>query len=123
MNLPVIRELTALINKVQLGNDMNTNDHARCNFELLSDHIVLTELEIISPLTAITGTGRIFYENRLDLDFKVSLLEKLQNELNRLGEIGQIVGALSNTINVITYHVQGTLSEPKVTVNPIGSGK
>ncbi|MHC4445065.1 MAG: hypothetical protein ACYTF1_09795 [Planctomycetota bacterium] len=123
MSLPIIRDLMILVTKVRLGNNLNPDDRAQCDFKLLADHIHLAELEITSPMVVINGSGRIFYDQRLDLDFKVRLLDKLKNQLNRLGEIGQIIGALSDTIKVVTYNVRGTLAEPKVTVKPMGLGR
>ncbi|UCD27807.1 MAG: AsmA-like C-terminal domain-containing protein, partial [Planctomycetota bacterium] len=121
MNLPVLSDLTALIAKVRLGTDQKPNDRAKGAFEFQSDHLHISEMEIISAFIGLRGVGIIYYDSKLDINVKARVMEQLQKELSRLGDIGTIIGALSD--KVVTYHVHGTISDPKVTVRPLGIGK
>lgn len=113
VNLPLIKELVAVVAKIRLGVLVSPQDTAEFVYELRPDHVYLSKLEIVSALVGVRGKGQIFYDKRLNLDVQAGLLEKLQGNL---GPIGDLLGA----VKLVNYKVTGVVGDPKVTLNPLG---
>ncbi len=116
VNLPLIKELVAVVAKVRLGVPLPMQDTADVTYEFRPDHVYLSKMEIISALVGVRGKGQVFYDKRLNLDVQAGLMEKLQGSL---GQIGELLGALK----LVNYKVTGVVGDPKVSINPLGLGK
>lgn len=116
VNLPLIKELVAVVAKVRLGVPLPMRDTADVAFEFRPDHVYLNRMEIVSALVAVRGKGQIFYDRRLNLDVQAGVMEKLQGNL---GRIGDLLGALK----LVNYKVTGVIGDAKVSINPLGLGK
>jgi hypothetical protein len=120
VNLPVIKNLLAMVAKARsaIGMRAGANDAAHAEFALQPDHLDVKQAEVITTLAAFRGKGQLGYDGRLNLEVNGGVLSKLHGGL---GKVGELFKKMSD--KVVTYQVRGTLSEPKVSVKPLGLGK
>ena len=117
MNLPVIKQLVALMAKATFGVAVDPEDRADVTFDIRPDRVTVKKMEVISALVALRGKGDMYYDRRLDLGINAGVLEKLQSSM---GRVGNILAALSD--GAVTYHVGGTTDQPVITIRPLGFG-
>jgi len=79
--------------------------------------VTLDAFEFTTPAVNARGSGTIGFAGSLDMRVNGGPVEALQKQL---GDFGKILGNLTDS--VITYRIKGTVSEPKVTVQPLGIG-
>lgn len=101
----------------KLTGGQGLSDSLDVQFNLTSDGIEVTSLDLNTPAIAARGSGMIFYDARLDLALNAGPLERVQN---LLGGVGKIIGAVTD--RVLKYRIRGTVAEPKVSVHPLGIG-
>ncbi|HOO16933.1 MAG TPA: AsmA-like C-terminal region-containing protein [Phycisphaerae bacterium] len=115
IELPVIRDVLALIARTRLGSRLTSMDSADATFSIHPDYVYLSRADIITVLAALYGRGRVYYDKRLDLDVRASPLGELQRLTGRIGEaLGRLTG------DIITYKVQGTIARPVIRPVPLG---
>lgn len=118
VNLPLIKQLAAVVAKVRLGVAVSPQDTAEVLFDFHPDHVYISKLDMVSALVGVRGKGQVFYDQRLNMDVQAGVLERFQGGL---GQIGDILRAVSGKL--ISYKVTGVVGDPKVTVVPLGLGR
>jgi hypothetical protein len=108
--LPIVEQLTALVVKNILGLNRTADDTARIEFRLASDHVDFRKVLIDSSVFKLRGTGRVYYDTDLDMNFGV----------DGKGKIGDLLSPITGA--VVTYGVTGTLNKPKIIPKPLGIG-
>lgn len=114
--------LTALADRLNLpGNPLRStiaNHRADFVFELEPAGVRITESSVVANTLAARGTGLVGYDGTLDLQVNAGPLERVQAMLGRVGEaLGRV------TDQVMTYHIGGTVGEPKVGVSVLNGGR
>ncbi len=115
---PVLAELHALIGGPRQAADGATKggtDRASLNFRITTTHLDVTDIEVVSTLAAMKGSGRIDYDGRLDLLVNAGPLKRLEK---LLGPIGSLLGTISD--RVAPYQISGVIGNPTVSVRPLG---
>lgn len=116
--LPILAELHALIGGPRPAEDGTTKggtDHATLDFRVTPTHLDVTDIEVVSTLAAMKGSGRIYYDGRLDLLVNAGPLKRLEK---LLGPIGSLLGAITD--RVAPYQIRGVIGNPSVSVRPLG---
>ncbi len=90
-------------------------DKLDITFTLKGDVVDLSKLTLETRAVAARGKGTIKFDKSMDLLVNAGPMEKIQN---MLGEVGGILGAVTDTL--VKYRVHGTFDAPKVTVKPLG---
>ena len=103
--------------QVRPTGNVGGNDRGTAHLELFGDRVRMTNLKLVSGEIAIRGDGDVFYDGRLDLRLNAGYLERLETVL---GPIGDFIGLLTDRL--VSYHVTGTLRDPKVGVRPLSFG-
>jgi hypothetical protein len=114
MNFPIIRDLLAILDR-PLGFKAAPKDKGSFQFSLTPTYVQLRDIKIISALVALTGGGRIYYDKRIEMLINAGVLERLEAAL---GEFGKLLASISD--RAMAYQVRGTLSQPEITVKPLG---
>lgn len=117
VNLPVISNLATVVSSPLGGKKDIGTDKALVEYRFMPDHLEITKLEMTSPVLAARGDGKVYYDQRLSLALNAGPMEKVQNQL---GAIGELFGKITDTL--VKYYVGGTISEPTVSVKPLGIG-
>ena len=113
----IVRALASAAGIVGIGNGQGTNSSLNADFNLTGQGIDVTQSELATPALAARATGLIGYDGTLNMRVNAGPIEKLQS---KLGDVGKILGAVTDKL--VTYAVKGTVSEPKVSVQPLGVG-
>lgn len=116
--LPILAELHALIGGPRPAEDGTTKggtDHATLDFRVTPTHLDVTDIEVVSTLAAMKGSGRIYYDGRLDLLVNAGPLKRLEK---LLGPIGSLLGAITD--RVAPYQIRGVIGNPSISVRPLG---
>jgi AsmA-like C-terminal region len=116
--LVLLPGFTDLMNAMKIpfvNNEPGLADRAFVVFNIEPERITITESEVVSKVVAARATGNVYFDQRLDLDANGGPLEKAQK---LLGGVGKLLGKISD--KVVTYHIGGTMQQPRVTVKPIG---
>ncbi len=108
VQLPVIRDILAL-GRAHLGMNLPATDEAHAELTFEPDHVQVRDGTVRTAVVALRGTGRIYYDRKLDLQVNASPLGSVQE---RLGPLGDIIGALAD--EVVTYKITGTMSQPSI---------
>ncbi len=130
INLPIVRELTDLLARARIMPQPATADRARVTFLINPDRITISEMEVATALAVFTGSGDVFFDNRVDMDIRASILGRLEETLKGVGDLGElgnrilnIGGAIGQVADrVVTYEVHGTLSDPRIRIKPLSLG-
>lgn len=115
VNFPLVSDLAQKVSKFREGKDYRPNDTAEAKFEFQEEGVRIESFRIISSVVAARGSGTISYDGTLDLEVNAGPLEKLQSSL---GKVGELFGKLTDKL--VTYLVEGPISDPRVRVKPIG---
>lgn len=116
--LPILAELHALIGGPRPAPDGTTKggaDHASLDFRITPTHLDVTDIEVVSTLAAMKGSGRIYFDGRLDLLVNAGPLKRLEK---LLGPIGSLLGTITD--RVAPYQIHGVIGNPSVSVRPLG---
>lgn len=116
--LPILAELHALIGGPRPAPDGTTKggtDHASLDFRITPTHFDVTDIEVVSTLAAMKGSGRIYFDGRLDLLVNAGPLKRLEK---LLGPIGSLLGTITD--RVAPYQIRGVIGNPSVSVRPLG---
>lgn len=117
INLPVVSDLAKVVAAPLGGGAESGRDEALVEYAFMPDHLAINRLELSSSLLAARGDGKVFYDGRLALALNAGPMEKVQNQLGRIGDLfGKI------TDQLVKYYVGGTVSEPTVSLKPLGIG-
>lgn len=117
IDLPVISDLGKAISS-PFGNETDAGtDEALVEYRFMPDHLAITKLELASKTIAARGDGKVYYDTRLSLALNAGPMEKVQNQL---GKLGDLLGQITDTL--VKYYVGGTISEPTVSIKPLGIG-
>lgn len=117
VNLPVISDLAKAASAPFGGKKDVGTDEALVEYRFMPDHLAIGKIELASPVIAARGDGKVYYDQRLSLALNAGPMEKLQNNL---GKIGDLFGKITDSL--VKYYVSGTLSKPNVSVKPLGIG-
>ncbi len=110
--------LSALAKAAEVGSitDPGQRTHeADVEFDLVPKGAKITASRIETPTMLARGVGLVGFDQTLDLSVNAGPLEKLQG---MLGQAGKLIGKLTDQL--VTYRVTGTISEPSVSVAPMG---
>ncbi len=114
---PGLKQLAQVAEVATFGQARERSHTADIQFTLEPGRAVVTKSEIVTQSIAARGTGPIGFDQTLDLKVNAGPLEKLQN---MLGKVGDLLGKVTDQL--ATYRVRGTLSDPEVSVQPLGIG-
>jgi len=118
VNLPGVRALSDLLNIVRPKKSLGAqNDKFEAEFLLTENGVLVERSQLETQALLARGKGLITYQMGMDLNINAGPMEKLQS---LLGKVGQVIGDLTDKL--VTYHVTGTVSEPKIKVKPFGVG-
>ena len=92
-------------------------------FEHSSGVLDIKDAVIYNPNMGLTAIGRInFAASELDVSGTFIPAYAVNNMLNKIPVLGTILGGGSNEGLIgISYHVRGSISSPKVSVNPLSA--
>ena len=116
VTLPIVSDIIRTLNRLPVPVDRD-GDEARVDFTIHPDHVMMTKAELDSPLVMLRGKGRVFYDNRLDLDVHAQS-GVMEEVTSRLGQVGDLLNAVNK--QAVTYGVTGTTDNPHLTVKPLG---
>ncbi|MFG0251411.1 MAG: hypothetical protein ACF8NJ_00895 [Phycisphaerales bacterium JB038] len=117
VNIPILADIADVVTGNKEGEAFVFKDRADIEFTLTSEAVKVESYKVVSTLAAARGKGRIFYDGRLALTANAGPLEKAQEAL---GVVGDLFASLTDRL--VTYDIGGTVSEPTVTVRPLGIG-
>lgn len=118
VNFPGIRELNAAMDVVAVANKKESlSDSFDAVFKLTAKGVRIESSQLATQALLARGTGIVRYDTTLDLQLNAGPMEKLQS---LLGKVGKVIGSITDQL--VTYHVTGTLKEPKVKIKPLGLG-
>ncbi len=111
---PIIEALASAMRILTLN--PTQKDQLDATFILRDERIDLTRFAMLAGPIGARGTGTVGLVSRqLDLRMNAGPLEGLQTNLGTLGDLTALV-----TDRLAKYLVRGTISDPKVTVAPLG---
>lgn len=116
VNLPVVSDLAKAVS-APFSKEKSGRDEALVDYQFRPDHLAISKLEFKSDIVAARGDGKVYYDRRLALAVNAGPMEKIQGHL---GAIGDLLGKVTDKL--VKYYVSGTVSEPKVSVKPLGIG-
>lgn len=119
MVLPGLTELASLMNvatALKSGEDA-LNHEVDARFTLEPQGVRVTESEVKTEFLAARGKGTIGFDGSLDMAVNGGPMEKVQS---LLGGLGDALGAVTD--HLVKYRIRGTVSAPKVSVDPLGLG-
>ncbi len=87
---------------------------ARIKFNIENRSLQFKSIELIGDDVEIIGRGRIYYDGRLNLRFRIKAKNQLLQMVPVLGDL--LSEVLSNTGSLLPIWVQGTISHPTVNV-------
>lgn len=105
----------ALLAKARLNLPGDRKDKADVAFALTGEGVRVQKADVVSAIVLMRGDGLVGYDGALDLVVNAGMLEKVQS---RLGQLGELIGALSD--RVVAYTVKGTVSKPKIGIRALG---
>lgn len=116
VNLPVLSDLLRVMEVAGLTTARTTDTFSS---PLVFDPrgVGLQGFELRTGTIAARGSGTIGFDGSLDLSVNGGPLESIQN---RLGAFGSVLGRITDQL--VAYRVGGSVSEPKVSVQPLGIG-
>ncbi len=116
--IPVITQLSKVIDSLGVVFTQGAGGaRVESTFDLTGDAVVFDRLRLENQLAVVDATGRVFYDQRLEMTASAGPIKKITG---RLGRIGDLLGAVTGQL--IQYRVRGTLAEPTVAVRPLGIG-
>ncbi len=124
VHMPIIQGVLNTLINTPLRLRLGENDHGSVDWTFQSDHLQISELEVVTTLATIRGAGKLFYNDRVDMNLNAQLSTVALNRMRGpLGEVGQILGKI-NTLGgeLVTFRVTGTLSRPVIVPLPLGIG-
>jgi len=117
INLPVMSSLVKAVSSPFGAKKDVGSDQMLVEYRFMPDHLAIANLVMTSPVLAARGDGKVYYDQRLSLAINAGPMEKIQNHL---GVIGDFFGKITD--GLVKYYVSGTISEPTVSVKPLGIG-
>jgi hypothetical protein len=115
--LPGMAEILQKIGQAASTGGTEFNHRADATFTLSPQGVQITQSEVVTGVLAARATGTIGYTGALDLLVNAGPLERIQNAL---GTVGDLFGKITDRL--VKYRLQGTVSQPTVTVAPLGIG-
>lgn len=115
--LPGLAELVQKIGNLNFSQDGSFGHEADAQFRLEPSGVRITDSSVVTGIVAADANGVIGYDGSMDLSVRAGPLKKLAS---KLGVVGKAIGNL--TEKIVSYRIGGTVSEPKVTVQPLGIG-
>ena len=126
VSIPVLSDLLDVMDVVARVTGTTTNkDKADVTFDLTGEGVEIEDMTIATQVAVVRSKqGTIFYDGALDLLVNAGPVEKLQEELGRLGDVGRLVGDVAGAVTdgLVKYDIEGTVGEPKIKVRPLGIG-
>ncbi|MCA9290598.1 MAG: hypothetical protein KDA25_05685 [Phycisphaerales bacterium] len=92
-------------------------DRGDADFTIHPTHLAFTNLDVVAEPNAVRGEGELDYDGTIDFRVNAGPLERLQRIVP---VIGDLIGKVSDQL--VTYHLTGHLSDPTLTVRPLGVG-
>lgn len=114
--LPGLTQLASIMN-VAVRQATEPKHKADVTFRLSPEGVEITSSEVTTEFLAARATGTVGFDRTLNLTANAGPMERLQS---LLGEVGNVLGNLTDRL--VKYRIQGTVSEPKVSVAPLGLG-
>jgi hypothetical protein len=118
INFPGIQQINKALDLVTMSDgNAALRDRFDAEFQLTATGVRIQSSQLESQSLLARGTGMLYYNRTLDLRLNAGPMEKLESVL---GKVGKAIGSITDQL--VTYHVTGTLSDPKLTVKPMGLG-
>lgn len=136
ISIPLLREILLFASVSREGRHRG-NDSADISLQLRPDRADL-QGTVTSEVGGFNGRGSVYYSGRLDLNVRAEVVRSLQKGVARgseivkalgLNEVSKIIGDVAGPVgegvskladSIVTYHVGGTFSNPRVSVRPGG---
>lgn len=113
----VITDVVEIMEATGLLRGDTFRDTFKSPFTLSPAGLTLDGFEFTTPAVNARGSGTIGFDRSLDMRVNGGPIEAIQK---KLGDFGKILGAVTDS--VLKYRVRGTVSEPKVSIQPLGIG-
>lgn len=117
VNIPVFSDLMRVMEVTGLTGGNKLNDSFSSPINLSPQGVRLDKFDFRTPAIAVRGSGMVGFDGGLDFSVNGGPLESIQN---KLGKFGSILGKITDQF--VTYRIRGSVSEPKVAVQPLGIG-
>jgi hypothetical protein len=114
VNIPVIAQLILIMKVPGIGEDFAKKDQASAKFRFHPQHIQVLKANMVSPVIAARGDGKIAYDGSLDLTVWAGPVKKIESVL---GKIGETIGKVTDQL--LSYRVTGNVENPKVVPQPL----
>lgn len=115
--IKVVTDIVEVMEATGLLRGNTFRDTFKSPITLSPTGLSLDGFEFSTPAVTARGSGTIGFDQSLDMRVNGGPIEAIQKQL---GDFGKILGALTDS--VLKYRVRGTISEPKISVQPLGIG-
>jgi hypothetical protein len=125
--VPVLKDILGL---VKVSRQAATVGQAAGTFEIHDQVVELTEAAVSAPVLGLEGSGKVWFDGRLDLRVIAVPLADWEDKLKRTGipivsdALGLVAGGIQKALNEATskllyeFHVAGTIGKPEITTVP-----
>lgn len=110
---PIVKALASVMRIVTLS--PKQTDEFETTFIIRDERIDISAFSMLAGPIGARGRGTVGFDGTLDLRMNAGPLEGLQASA---GKVGELLGSLTDRL--AKYLVRGTISDPKVTVAPLG---
>jgi hypothetical protein len=117
LDAPALEQIVSVMAGTRAGDAPQRRDAADVDFALDGQGVRITNCSVLSRRLAARGTGRIYYDGRLDLTATAGPVE---DQRGALGTTRRRLARLTEWL--LTYEIGGTLRAPSVRVRPLGLG-
>lgn len=93
------------------------NDTGSMTVELTPDRAEIDDLVLEGDHMGVRGQGEVYFDGKINFRFNAGPLEKLQINLN---EVGDVLGFITDRL--VTYQVTGTWNDPHFSARLLGLG-
>ncbi len=116
-NVPVITDLVEVMEAAGVLRGETYRDTFTSPLTFSPGGVTLDDFRFATPAITARGSGTVGFSGSLDMRINGGPVEAIQD---RLGDFGKILGAVTD--GLITYRVRGSVSEPDISVQPLGIG-
>lgn len=125
--VPVLKDILGL---VKVSRQAATIGQAAGTFEIQDQVVELTEAAVSAPVLGLEGSGKVWFDGRLDLRVIAVPLADWEDKLKRTGipivsdALGAVAGGIQKALNEATskllyeFHVTGTIGKPEIATVP-----
>jgi hypothetical protein len=110
--LPVLSTIDEALDRAAeafMKRERAPHDQLSLDFSFDGDHAHITKLRMNSRWYGLRGHGDAYFDSRLDLAVDGGPIQKLENEI---GRVGDVLGEITETL--VRARVTGTAADPKI---------